>query len=140
MTFISTFFSSENTLILLLFFLPALINLGIFLYSLINFPNTKINYSFSVFILLLAFWQMVEGFLHLSDTIEDVNTWFKISNIFTVMVVPFGIIFAFNLFNWKSDRVKIWVFVSQFVPAIALSIANIKTDVLINAVHVPGWH
>lgn len=140
MTFISTFFSSENTLILLLFFLPALINLGIFLYSLTNFPNTKINYSFSVFILLLAFWQMVEGFLHLSDTIEDVNTWFKISNIFTVMVVPFGIIFAFNLFNWKSDRVKIWVFVSQFVPAIALSIANIKSDILINAVHVPGWH
>lgn len=140
MTFIASFFSSENSLILTLFFLPGLINFGIFLYSLTNFPNTKINYSFSVFILLLAFWQIVEGLLHLSDTIEDVNTWFKISNIFTVMVVPFGIIFAFNLFNWKSDRLKIWVFASQFVPAIALSIANIKTDVLINAVHVPGWH
>ncbi len=140
MTFISAFFSSDNYLILTLFFLPGLINFGIFLYSLTNFPNTKINYSFSVFILLLAFWQIVEGLLHLSDTIGDVNTWFKISNIFTVMVVPFGIIFAFNLFSWKSDRFKIWVFASQFVPAIALSIANIKSDILINAIHVPGWH
>ncbi len=133
-------FAAENTVILMLFFLPALINLGIFFYSLLRFPNTKVNYSFSVFILLIAFWQLTEGFLHLSATAEEVNTWFKVSNIFTVMVVPFGMIFAFNLFEWKSDQLKAWVFVSQFIPAIALSIANITSGQLITAIHVPNWH
>ncbi len=140
MTLHSTLLATENATILLLFFLPALINLGIFLYSLLTFPNTKVNYSFSVFILLISFWQFSEGLLHLSQTPEEVNTWFKVSNIFTVMVVPFGMIFAFNLFDWKSDRLKAWVFVSQFVPAITLSIANITSGQMINAIHVPNWH
>lgn len=140
MTLHTTLFATENVTILLLFFLPALINFGIFLYSLLTFPNTKVNYSFSVFILLLASWQFSEGLLHLSDTAEEVNTWFKVSNIFTVMVVPFGMIFAFNLFDWKSEKLKAWVFVSQFVPAIILSIANIVTKQLIIAKHVPNWH
>ena len=137
---IAAIFSQENYVILFFFFLPAIINFGIFAYSLMVFPHTKVNYSFSVFIVLIAFWQFTEGFLHLSASPEEVNTWFKISNIFTVMVVPFGMIFAFNLFEWKSDRMKSWVFVSQFVPAIILSIANIQAGQMVNAVDVPYWH
>lgn len=89
---------------------------------------------------MLGAWQFSEGLLHLSDSAIQANQWFKISNVFTVLVVPFGIIFAFNLFNWRSERFKAWVFVSQFIPAIILAIANLQSDQLIVAKHVQRWH
>lgn len=82
--------------VLLLSFFPALINFSILIYSSIKLNKTRVNIYFALFVFTLAFWQISEGMMRLSLTINEALLWYKASSIFILLVILFGNLFVFR--------------------------------------------
>ncbi len=88
--------------ILLLTTIPALINIGIFVYVSVFIQRTKATDSFSLFVLMIGLWQLSEGFMRMSVTVDAVSKWNLISEIFILFVMLFGLLFT--IFFTKVDK------------------------------------
>jgi PAS domain S-box-containing protein len=107
--------------ILLLFLLPALINLGLFIYTVCCLSNNKINHYFSLFVLVVGLWQLTEGLTRLNVTAEGAAEWFSVSGVFALFMSPFGLLFTLNFIDSKRRVPQGVIFLSQFIPAILAS-------------------
>ncbi len=108
--------------IILLFLIPACINLGIFIYASFVLPGNRTNFAFSIFVLLLALWQVADGLVRLSQTAEVAQEWFRMAWAFSLFAIPFAILFIlYNSPNkWKVSTRDI--FMTQFFPSIVFMI------------------
>ena len=80
----------------LLSFLPAFINFSILIYSGFKLNKTRENIFFSLFVFVLACWQITEGMIRLSQTATESLQWYKVSNVFVLLVILFGNLFVFR--------------------------------------------
>lgn len=92
--------------ILLLALIPVVINIGIFVYVTFYIQSTKATDFFSFFVLMLALWQLSEGFMRMSIAIDAVEKWNRISEIFVLLVILFGLLFT--IFFTKRDKKINW--------------------------------
>jgi PAS domain S-box-containing protein len=104
--------------IFLLFLVPALINAGIFIYVAAYFPKTKSNAWFSLMSITLALWQASEGFAHLSLNEKNAASWFRISNIIFLLVIPFAAIFVLRFTGLIKKHYKPFTNCLIFLPAV----------------------
>lgn len=80
--------------ILPLYILPALVNLGLFIYALVLLPQNRINSTFSAFIFLLAASQLSDGMMHMSENLATAVMWQRMSFAPWVFAAPVGVLFA----------------------------------------------
>jgi PAS domain S-box-containing protein len=106
--------------ILLLFFVPALISIGLFVYTLFFLSDSKTNFAFSMYVMVVGLWQLTEGFGRLSMSVDVAREWFTVSAVFVIFSTPFGLLFTLHFFN-PELKIPKSVFISQFIPAILSS-------------------
>lgn len=82
--------------ILPLYVLPALVNMGLFIYALVFLPQNRINSWFTLFIFLLAVSQFSDGMMHMSNPLSTAVMWQRISFAPWVFTTPVGILFALS--------------------------------------------
>lgn len=126
--------------VIFLSLVPAVINIGIFLYVLISFRKTRTILYFSSFVLLIGFWQASEGLIRLSNSINTAEVWFKISIIFLVFAMPFGVEFILKLFKdvekLKTKFISSFLFITSIVCFIIIEIGLEKHIILPS----PSWY
>ncbi|MCW3084194.1 MAG: hypothetical protein JWP12_1560 [Bacteroidetes bacterium] len=93
-------FNLDHPFAIIFTLLPALINFAIFLYVSFSLPKNKLTATFSLFVLMLAVWQLIEGISHNSISSETAAQWFRISGIPTTGVMVFEVFFALQLAGW----------------------------------------
>jgi len=96
-------FSRSDVIILSL--VPALINIGIYVYLVFNFNKTRTILFFSSFVLLIGLWQASEGFMRMSKNPEAAESWYRISLILLLAAMPFGIEFVLRLMK-NAQKIK----------------------------------
>lgn len=102
--------------LILLATVPVIINLGIFLYVFLKLPSTRVNVTFSVFVLIEAAWQFSSGLLHLSNNKQTAFEWYIVSSIISVMIVPFGIYLLLFITGWIKKISEYFILFVLLIP------------------------
>lgn len=95
-----------RTEILLMTLIPVFINVAIFFYISFVIQRTLITYYFSSFVIILALWQAFEGTVKMCITLQAAEAWNQIAQIFLVLVILFGLLFALHF--TKLDKKIFW--------------------------------
>lgn len=125
-----------------LYFLPSLINIGIFLYATFFLSRTRLNNSFSFFVLLLAGWQFLEGLTHISANEATAMVWYHMSGIFTIGVIVFQMLFALRITAWQSRIPIVFYYLLLFFPAIFFIVMTVggQDHFIIKPSAFVGWN
>ncbi|MDP1727642.1 MAG: PAS domain S-box protein [Bacteroidota bacterium] len=126
--------------VVLMTFVPACINIGIFIYVLFFLPQNETNYLFSIFVFLIGFWQFGDGLVRMSVTAESALLWYRMSGIFTLFTLPFGILFIFSItrgIEYISNR---FVLISLFLPPIIFLLFIIAGLDTYNIIESENWY
>ncbi len=99
--------------------IPALINIGIFVYSSLFLAKSATNRTFSVFVLLLALGQIADGFMRISNTEETALVWNRISIALWSFITPAGLLFTLYYARWHKKINPGILNLVLFLPAIA---------------------
>jgi PAS domain S-box-containing protein len=122
-------FDFSRTSIVLLFLVPALINIGISIYVFFFLPKGRTNNLFSFFVFLLAAWQIFDGLMHLSTNAAAAESWYRLQGIAAQFVLPFGVLFTLRFTRWHKGVSDKFIFAFLFFPAIVFFILiNLKLD------------
>lgn len=126
---------------IMLTLVPALINFFIFLYVAVYLPKNQLNISFTLFLLLLAFWQMSEGFMHISVSEETSMQWYRVSGIPSLGVGVFEVLFALQFSGWHKRVPAVAYYVFLIIPGLFLtmSIAGHLDSYTISASPLWNW-
>lgn len=106
--------------IFLLFIIPALIDIGIFVYVFFFLSQNKTNKIFSAFVFLLGITQALDGIMRLSTTAETAVEWSKISAAPWVFISPLGLLFSLRYSGWHQKFSNNLLIVILFLPPILL--------------------
>lgn len=104
--------------VLLLSIIPALINVGIFLFVIFYLPHNRINTSLAIFIILLGIAQVTDGLMRMSGSIEVAMEWNKIASAPWPFITPFGLLFTLLFTGWNKKISDGVLFMLLFFPAI----------------------
>lgn len=104
--------------IFLLSIIPALINVGIFIYAVFFLPQNKINKSFSLFVLLLGIAQTIDGLMRMSISAETAMVWCRMSTAPFLFAISFGLLFTLRFTGWNKKIGESKFFVLLFLPPI----------------------
>lgn len=86
----------------LLSLLPALLNLGIFIYVRFKFPSDKISKIFSFYVAAMVYYQFGDTFSRMSVTSETASLWYCIFLLGLIFLVPLGLHFALLFIGKKK--------------------------------------
>lgn len=111
-------FTTDYPLVVLFTFIPALINLGIFLYVFFYLPRNRTNSTFAFFVLVLCFWQVLEGLSHASVTAEAALVWYRMSSTMSLGVVVIETVFALRFTSLHKKLARSYYYIFLFIPAI----------------------
>ncbi|MBI3509798.1 MAG: PAS domain S-box protein [Bacteroidetes bacterium] len=102
--------------------LPALINAAIFIYASFFLPRNRTNYSFSLFVIMLAIGQMSDGLMRMSNSHETALEWCRLSLACWVFTIPFGLLFVLYFTGlYKKLNVRVINFF-LFTPPVLLEL------------------
>ncbi len=104
--------------VFLLFIIPALLDIGIFVYVFFFLPSNKINNAFSAFVLLLGIAQALDGLMRISASAETAMEWAKISGAPWVFMLPFQVLFTLRYTGWNKKIPNALLLTLLFFPAI----------------------
>lgn len=124
--------------VLALYVLPALINFALFIYSAVYLTQNRINWTYSLFVLLLAITQIADGLMHMSNSVEAAEAWESISFTPWIFIVPIGILFVVSIGKSKLAR-RSWLYAVLFIPAIILLLLDRAVDREYEMVNHPTW-
>ncbi|OFY83938.1 MAG: hypothetical protein A3K10_03585 [Bacteroidetes bacterium RIFCSPLOWO2_12_FULL_31_6] len=88
--------------VLLFTLIPVIINFGIFIYISLYLTRTRVTGYFSLFVFMLGCWQLADGSIRMSITLDAVEMWYRISIIFALFSMLFGVLFA--IYYTKLDK------------------------------------
>jgi len=108
--------------VMLLYWLPALLNIVISIYVSLWFKKTRMNGFFSIFVLLLGIWQICEGLMKVSKTAKAAEEWNDIAGILLLFSIPFGILFILRFTGWHKKIKSNLVLLFLFLPGLILFI------------------
>ncbi|HYG53239.1 MAG TPA: PAS domain S-box protein, partial [Flavobacteriales bacterium] len=106
----------------ILFIVPALINLLIAGYVYLFLPRGRTNNLFSFFVFLLATWQLFDGFMHLSTSEHSAEAWYRLSRISLQFVMPLGVLFLLRFTRWHKQVSDKIIFSFLLFPAIVFCV------------------
>ena len=107
-------FSRWNVIVLS--FIPSLINIAILVYTALFSPKTRVNIFFSVFVFTLALWQCAYGFMRMSDIAEHASQFHRLSEILVLFVIFSGNLFVFRFTGFYQKISNNLIFVLFVVP------------------------
>ncbi|MGZ3861594.1 MAG: PAS domain S-box protein [Bacteroidia bacterium] len=113
-------FNFDRWYIFLLFLIPAVINLSIFLYLSFFVPLNRTNRIFSLFVLLLGIGQACDGFMHMSNIAQTAMLLGRSSNAIYIFICPIGLLFTLRFTKWHKMLPASLDFILLFVPSIVL--------------------
>jgi PAS domain S-box-containing protein len=115
--------------IILLFIIPALVNMGIFFYVSLSLAKNRVNFAFSIFVLLLGLWQAADGCIRMSVHPSEAHEWFRISWVFSLFAIPFAILFVYSVSDNLKKLSQRDIFLTQFlVPVLCLVLIVARMD------------
>ncbi|MBA2611200.1 MAG: PAS domain S-box protein [Bacteroidetes bacterium] len=115
--------------IVALSFIPAIVNLIILSYTTLYSPKTRVNIFFSSFVLALAIWQIMEGFMRMSKVAEVASQWHRLSEISVLFVIFFGNLFVFRFTGFYKKIPNKIIFILFVLPILIFFIAlNLRLD------------
>ena len=109
----------------LFYFIPAALNIFIFLYACLKLPQNRTNNSFSIFVFLLGAWQISEGMMRLGNTAETTSEWNTLSACILCMMVPMALLFVFRVTKFIKKVSDPKVLVLLFLPAFFFELCEI---------------
>ncbi|MDO8998542.1 MAG: PAS domain S-box protein [Bacteroidota bacterium] len=113
----------------LLSFIPVLINLLIFSYSIFKLNKNRTNNYFSLFVFILLLWQASVGLTRLSINISDAENWYRVSEKIVLFVVLFGNLFIFSITGLYKKISDSLIFFALILPAILMYLCiDLKLD------------
>lgn len=102
----------------LLSIIPALINIGIFMYAVFFLPQNKTNKAFFLFVLLLGIAQTVDGLMRMSLSAETAMIWCRMSTAPFLFAISFGLLFTLRFTGWYKIIGDSKLIVLLFLPPI----------------------
>jgi len=99
---------------------PALINLVIFVYVALYLPKNPLNITFTLFVLLLAFWQLSEGMMHVSLNPVSSLKWYHVTSIPSLGVCALEVVFALQFAEWHKKIPPIIYYAFLAIPGLLL--------------------
>jgi len=126
---------------ILLSSLPALLNLFIFFYVKINFPQDKTSKIFSLFLLALVVFQLGDTFERMSGTMEAAILWNCVFICGILFVSPLGLHFCLSFTGKKKYADSFAIQFLLYAPAIIFCILTFlnKEDYDFTASPFWGW-
>ncbi|MEX0967595.1 MAG: ATP-binding protein [Bacteroidia bacterium] len=109
---------------ILLSLIPALLNLGIFLYILFKMPRNQVTYTFAIIVASLFCWQLSISLIRMSDNIETARMWLDLLWLFSVAVAPAGLHFALYFTGRRTSANSPWVVFIIYFPAIFFEVCS----------------
>jgi PAS domain S-box-containing protein len=126
--------------IILLFLLPALINLVIFIYVRLSFQKSKLNFIFSLFVLFICLFQAAEGLVRMSPEKEQAELLHHLSEASINFVMLFAFLFV-TFFTANRFFKKGWVqFTIIYFPTILLFVFKEVGQLKVEIVKAPLWY
>lgn len=103
---------SNHLGVFLLFIIPALINLGIFIYAIFFLPQNRINRAFFLFVLLLGIAQTGGGIMRLNISEELARELPRMFAAALIFALSFGLLFVLRFTGWskKIEDSKLFLF------------------------------
>lgn len=105
---------------IILTLVPALINFGLFSFAAFYLPKNRLNITFTLFVLMLGFWQLAEGFMHMSASAETALQWYRVSSVPSLGVCVLQIVLALLLTGWDEKIPPIVYYVVLGIPGLLL--------------------
>ncbi len=109
-------FNLDHPFAIIFTLVPALINFAIFLYVSFSLPKNKLTATFSLFVLMLATWQLADGISHNSLSSGTAAQWFRMSGIPTTGVMVFEVFFALQLAGWYRKVAPVFYYIFLIIP------------------------
>ncbi|HXB41546.1 MAG TPA: ATP-binding protein [Bacteroidia bacterium] len=126
--------------VFLLFIIPALTDISIFIYAFFFLPQNKRNKAFSAFVLLLGIAQALDGIMRLSNTAETAMEWSRISAAPWVFITSFGLLFALRYTKWDRKFSNNLILTFLFLPSILLEFGIIGGLYEVSVEKSELWH
>lgn len=105
--------------------IPALLNLGIFIYIRRKLPDYKITRLFSLFLLALVSWQLNDTLTRLSGNSETVKLFNSLLNVGTIFTAPLGLHFALLYINKRKIAESLTGQIFIYLPSALIMIGTL---------------
>lgn len=114
--------SFEHWVVFLLSLIPAIINVGVFIYVTFYLSPTRVNQTFSLFVFLLGLIQILDGLMRMSLTADTAMFWVRAGSALYLFVCPIGLLFVLQ-FTGRFQKIhRQSLFSLLFLPAILLEL------------------
>lgn len=120
--------SIERLGVILISFLPALLNFSIFIYVRVFFPDYRVSRIFSLFLISLALWQLGETFMRMSQTEETAMLYNNIFAIGWLLITPIGLHFVLLFVEKEKYANSFWIQFLLYFPFLVFFIMNFLYD------------
>jgi len=110
--------------IILLSLIPALINIGIFIYAFYFLRRDKLVAVFSLVVLTSATWQVSDTLLRVIDDIEIATHIYRVLSYGTYFLLPASVHFALLYTNSFNKRKTPLILTALYLPAIFFYFTN----------------
>lgn len=133
-------FNFHHWEIFFLSLLPALINLGIFVYVFFFIPQNRTNIYFALFVFFLGLGQLIDGFVQLSNTAETALQWVWISTTVWLFIMPFGLLFTLRFIGEKKKLKNPVIQAAIFFPSVFFALLTILHQGSYKIIRSEKWH
>lgn len=139
MPFLPFHLNFDNWQVILLALVPALINFGILAYVFLYLPRNRTSYSFALFVMALATWQLSDALCRMSVTKETAEFWSRFLAIGALLITPAGLHFTL-LFTRKLKLAgSIYMIFLIYFPAILFQSVMCTSLYNVNLVYSASW-
>lgn len=118
-------FTSEHWTAALLSAIPALLNIGIFIYLCWKVPDYRISKLLTLFVLALAIWQISDTMLRFCQTEKTAQIWFCALSIGALYTTQIGLHFVMHYTGRSALAEKKWFQFLLYGPSVVFYIIEI---------------
>jgi PAS domain S-box-containing protein len=113
--------------LVILLFIPILINLSILLYASITLPSNRVNSGFMLFVFVLLLWQISDLLIRISSTAENAAIWAEIGIGPILFVSPLAMLFGLRFAHWHKKINPALLFAFLFLIPVLLLLGVMAT-------------
>ncbi|MBI2968629.1 MAG: PAS domain S-box protein [Bacteroidetes bacterium] len=110
--------------IALFYFIPAVVNLGLFIYSFVFLPRSHTQVTFAQFVFCVLIWQVSDTVTRLSASVDTVKLWFQILSFGIIFITPAGVHFALMFTNHNRWKKSVNLLGILYLPAIFFTVLS----------------
>lgn len=126
--------------IALLALIPALINLGLFIYAFYFLKNNKLVSVFSFMVLTCFIWQLSDGLTRIIDDIELLTRIYRILFFGVLFLLPTSVHFSLLYTNWLKKNKPSFFLTGLYLPSTIFYLCNLFYLPKGHFIHSNFWH